>query len=106
LYTLADFSETGIFAGFSQEKNKKKRKRRDEKEENNNKKRPKNYRNKKRKNELGRIFALVHNLTPKILPEGSAKLRWAGRGAGDLILHSLCGPVDRKKPLTWAAQVR
>ncbi len=29
---------------------------------------------------------------------------WAGRGAGDLILHSLCGPVERKKPLTYAAQ--
>jgi hypothetical protein len=31
---------------------------------------------------------------------------WAGRGAGDLILHNLCSPVERKKPLTWAAQVR
>jgi hypothetical protein len=24
--------------------------------------------------------------------------------AGDLIFHSLCGPVERKNPLTWAAQ--
>jgi hypothetical protein len=31
---------------------------------------------------------------------------WAGRGAGDLTLHNLCSPVERKKPLTWAAQVR
>jgi hypothetical protein len=31
---------------------------------------------------------------------------WAGWGAGDLILHSLCSPVERKKPLTWAGQVR
>jgi hypothetical protein len=36
--------------------------------------------------------------TPKILPGGSAKLRWAGRGTADLIFHSLCGPVERKNP--------
>ena len=35
---------------------------------------------KKKTEKLGRLVALVHNLTPKILPEGSAKLRWAGRG--------------------------
>ncbi len=37
-------------------------------------------------------------VTPKILPGGSAKLRWAGRGTGDLLFHSLCGPVERKNP--------
>jgi hypothetical protein len=26
-------------------------------------------------------------------------------GQGGFLFHSLCGPVDRKKPLTWAAQV-
>jgi hypothetical protein len=41
----------------------------------------------------------------KILPEGSEKLR-SGRGTGDLIFHSLCGPLERKKHLTWAAQVQ
>jgi hypothetical protein len=81
-------------------------KRREEKEENNKKKRSKNYRKKKKPKKLGRMVASVHDLTPKILPEGPAKLQWAGRGAGDIIFHSLWGPVERKKPLTWAAQVR
>jgi hypothetical protein len=27
-------------------------------------------------------------------------------GTRDLIFHSLCGPVERKKPWIWAAQVR
>jgi hypothetical protein len=31
-----------------------------------------------------------------VSPEGSAKLRWAGRGAGDLRFHSLCGSVERR----------
>jgi hypothetical protein len=86
--------------------NIKKLKRREEKEENNKKKRSKSYTNKGKPKKIGRMVAPIHNFDPKILPEGSAKLRWAGRGAGDLIFHSLCGPVDRKKPLTWAAQVR
>jgi hypothetical protein len=29
-----------------------------------------------------------------------------GAGDTDLIFHSLCGPVERKKPLMWATQVR
>jgi hypothetical protein len=53
---------------------------------------------------LGHIVA--HNFYPKILPEGSAKLRLAGRGMGDIIFHSLCGPVERKKNMTRAAQAR
>ena len=53
-------------------------KRREEKEENNKKKRSKTYRKKKKPKKLGRKVASVHNLTPKILPEGTAKLRWAG----------------------------
>jgi hypothetical protein len=56
-------------------------KRRVEREENNKKKRSKNYRTEKPK-KLGRMVAPVHNFDPKILPEGSAKLRWAMRGAG------------------------
>jgi hypothetical protein len=48
-------------------------------EENNKKKRSKNYRKEKPK-KLGRMVAPVHNFDPKILPEGSAKLRWAMRG--------------------------
>ncbi len=36
------------------------------------------------------------------MPEGSAKLRRVGRGAGGLLFHSLCA---EKKPLTWEAQV-
>jgi hypothetical protein len=43
---------------------------------------------------FGHIVA--HNFYPKILPGGSAKLRLAGQGVGD-IFHSLCGPVERKK---------
>jgi hypothetical protein len=42
------------------------------------------------------MVAPVHNFDPKTLPEGSAKLRWAGRGAGDLIFqkeaHDAGGP--------------
>ena len=38
-------------------------------------------------------------MTPKILPEGSAKLRRVGREAGGLLFHSLCGSVERKKAL-------
>ena len=42
------------------------------------------------------MVAPVHNFDPKILPEGSAKLRLAMRGQVDLIFHSLCVPVERK----------
>jgi hypothetical protein len=56
-------------------------KRRVEREENNKKKRSKNYRKEKPK-KIGRMVAPVHNFDPKILPEGSAKLRLAMRGAG------------------------
>jgi hypothetical protein len=31
------------------------------------------------------MVAPVHNLDPKTLPEGSAKLRWAGQGASYFI---------------------
>jgi hypothetical protein len=41
------------------------------------------------------MVTLVHNFDPKISLEGSAKLRWAG----DPIFQSLCGPVERKKPM-------
>jgi hypothetical protein len=37
------------------------------------------------------MVAPVQNIDPKILPEGSAKLRWAGRGGRrPHISHSLC----------------
>ena len=42
------------------------------------------------------MVALVHNFDLKTLLEGSAKLRWVGRGAGGLLFQSLCGPVERK----------
>jgi len=29
-----------------------------------------------------------------------------GAGARDLIFHSLCGPVERKKPMTLASRVQ
>jgi hypothetical protein len=48
-----------------------------------NRKYPKTIEKRKTK-KLGRLVALVHNLTPKILLEGSAKLRWAGRGGRGL----------------------
>ena len=57
--------------------NKKKLKRREEKEENNKKKRSKNYTKKEKPKKLGRMVAPVH-FDPKILPKGSAKLRWVG----------------------------
>jgi hypothetical protein len=78
---------------------------REGKEEYKNKERSKNYRKKEKPEKLGRMVAPVHYFDPKILPEGSADLRWAGRLAGALIFHSLCGPAERKKSLTWAAQV-
>ena len=57
--------------------NKKKLKRREEKEENNKKKRFKSYTKKEKPKKLGRMVAPVH-FDPKILPKGSAKLRWVG----------------------------
>jgi hypothetical protein len=55
-------------------------KRREEKEENNKRKRSKNKEKKNRKK-------LVRD--PKILPKGSAKMRWVGRRAGDLIASAV-----------------
>jgi hypothetical protein len=59
--------------------NKKEIKRREEKEENN---KSKNYIKKEKPKNIRVLVASVHNFDPKILPEGSAKLRWAGRGQG------------------------
>ena len=68
---------------------KKEIKRREEKEEKNKKKRSKpTYIKKGKPKKLGRTIAPAHNFDPKILREGSAKLRWAG--PRDLIFHSLC----------------
>ncbi len=44
---------------------------------------------KKNRKKLVRMVAPVYTFDPKILPEGSAKLRWAGRGAGDLIAYGM-----------------
>jgi hypothetical protein len=57
--------------------NKKKLKRREEKEENNKKKDPKAIQKRKNLKKLGRMVAPVH-FYPKIMPKGSAKLRWVG----------------------------
>jgi hypothetical protein len=44
------------------------------------------------------LYVPIHNFDPKILLEGSAKLRWGGGGRG-LVFQSLCGPVERQNPL-------
>jgi hypothetical protein len=46
---------------------------------------------------------MVHNFDPKILPEGSAKLRRVGQGASYFIASVV--QLKEKKPLTWEAQV-
>jgi hypothetical protein len=61
--------------------NKKKLKRREEKEENNKKKRLKAIQKRKSRKKIGSMVAPVH-FDPKILPKGSAKLRWVGQGQG------------------------
>jgi hypothetical protein len=71
--------------------NNKKIKRREEKEGNNIKKRSKSYTKK--------------GLPKKVSAERISEAAMFGAGARDLIFHSLCGPVERKKSLTWAAQV-
>jgi hypothetical protein len=42
------------------------------------------------------MVAPVHNIVPKILAEESAKLRWAGREAGDLIFQPLWSNGKKK----------
>ena len=42
------------------------------------------------------MVAPEHNIDPKILPEESAKLRWAGREAGDLIFQPLWSNGKKK----------
>ena len=44
---------------------------------------------KKNRKKLVRVVAPAYNFAPKILPEGSARLRWAGRGAWDLIVSAV-----------------
>jgi hypothetical protein len=44
---------------------------------------------KKNRKKFVRMVAPVYTFDPKILSEGSAKLRWAGRGAGDLIASAV-----------------
>jgi hypothetical protein len=72
--------------------NNKKLKRREEKEGNNIKKRSKSYTKKEK--------------PKKVSAERFSEAAMGGAGARDLIFHSLCGPVERKKSLTWEAQVR
>jgi hypothetical protein len=44
---------------------------------------------------------------PKIcITERISEAAMGRAGARDLIFHSLCGPVERKKPWMWAAKVR
>ncbi len=85
--------------------NKKKLKRREEKEDKYKKKDPKLYKKGKTNKNLGVWLHRYIILTPKYCQKNQQSAM-GGAGAGDLILHSLCGPVERKKPLTWAAQVR
>jgi hypothetical protein len=85
---------------------KKKLKRREEKEENNKIKDPKTKEKRKNRKKLGRMVAPIHNFDPKLYcGKRISEAAMGGAGAGDLIIHSLCGPVERKKHLTWAAQV-
>jgi hypothetical protein len=71
--------------------NNKKLKRREEKEENKIKKRSTSYTKKEK--------------PKRVSAERIIEAAMGGAGARHLIFHSLCGPVERKKPLTWAAQV-
>ena len=63
-------------------------KRREEKKRITKGKDPKTKEKKNRK-KLVRMVAPVYTFDLKILPEGSAKLRWAGRGAGDFIASAV-----------------
>ena len=84
---------------------KKKLKRREEKEENNKKKRSKSYTKKEKSKKLGHMVAPVH-FDPQNIAERISEAAMGAAGTRDLIFHSLCGPVERKKPWMWAAQVR
>ena len=84
--------------------NKKKLKRREEKEENNKKKISKSYTKKEKPKKLGCMVAPVH-FDPKILPKGSAKLRWVGQGQGTSYFIASVVPWKEKRPCMWAAQV-
>ncbi len=56
---------------------------------------------------LGGVYTTLHYT---IEASAVGELCWGGggrgRGAGDFLFHSLFGPVERKKPMTWAARVR
>jgi hypothetical protein len=77
--------------------NKKKLKRREEKEGNNKKKRSKSYTKKEKPKQLRLMVAPVH-FDPNIA-ERISEAAMGGAGGRGPILHSLCGPVERKKPL-------
>ena len=66
--------------------NNKKLKRREEKEGNNIRKRSKSYTKKDK--------------PKKVSDERISEAAMGGAEARDLIFHSLCGPVERKKSLT------
>ncbi len=76
---------------------KKKLKRREEKEENNKKKISKSYTKKEHRKKLGHIVAPVH-FDPKILPKGSAKLRWVRQGQGTSYFIASVVPWKEKSP--------
>jgi hypothetical protein len=54
------------------------------------------------------VFCQHKNKTlfPHIIARRINEAATGGAGAEYLIFHSLCGPVDRKKPITRAARVR
>jgi hypothetical protein len=84
---------------------KKKLKRREEKEENNKKKISKSY-TKKEKSKKIRAYGRTGTFWPQNIAERISEAAMGAAGTRDLIFHSLCGPVERKKPWIWAAQVR
>ncbi len=71
---------------------KKKLKRREEKKRITKRKDPKAIQKRKNHKKLGHMVAPEH-FDPKILPKGSAKLRWVRQGQGT---------VERKKPIDFA----
>jgi hypothetical protein len=81
---------------------KKKLKRREEKEEKKKKritkrKYPKAIQKRKNRKKLGHMVAPVH-FDPKILPKGSAKLRWVWQGQGTPYFIASVVPRKEKSP--------
>ncbi len=87
--------------------NKNKLKKKKEKEENNKNKLSNSY-TKKEKSKKVRAYGRTSTAWPQNIAERISEAAIGGAGAmeQDLIFHCLCGPVERKKPWMWEAQVR